>query len=383
MREKIPDNYWNTSTDLASRYRDRVALAPTPSPVRDKWLLSSALQKLIRRGEGQAAVAAALALHGLDPAYLRRRLPIIAVEDVGIGDLSACADVLALCSSAFWWEPERGARTISIAVCSMSDARKSRAACDALCWSEAERSLGKGTLPVDASARELIDVACDGGAELLSRIDALRTLGGLTVRERGAFRTLRKWDRDGLLAVARELALPPAIEWLLHHQPRTASLAALLPIVYEMSRERGGGIRVTPVPTTWGDGGVPLCAVDQYTSLGRLAIRRLAHEESDLRESLLLTTTARRVADVLGLVVFQSEGCLLDREVTSDALSDLKSICEARELQAAGMRRGVDRHDLYSALSERSARLASLRAEALQRIVSSESGVGELEVAAG
>src|SRR5258708_39704820 len=62
----------------------------------DKWLLSSAVQKLIRRGLAEQAVKTALALHTLDPAYLPRRLPIIAFEDISVGDLEVCFDILHL-----------------------------------------------------------------------------------------------------------------------------------------------------------------------------------------------------------------------------------------------------------------------------------------------
>src|SRR5260221_1395547 len=59
-----------------------------------KWLLSSAVQKLIRRGRAEQAVKTALALHALDPDYLPRRLPIIAIEDSGFGNPISCFAIL-------------------------------------------------------------------------------------------------------------------------------------------------------------------------------------------------------------------------------------------------------------------------------------------------
>jgi len=63
--------------DLFKGVKDRLA-APIPVNRRarshrcdlaaDKWLLSSAVQKLIRRGLAEQAVKTALALHTLDPA---------------------------------------------------------------------------------------------------------------------------------------------------------------------------------------------------------------------------------------------------------------------------------------------------------------------------
>ena len=53
----------------------------------DKWVLASHLQKAIRRGWGDEAAWAAEQLVQVDRAYLAYRLSVIAVEDVGAGDL--------------------------------------------------------------------------------------------------------------------------------------------------------------------------------------------------------------------------------------------------------------------------------------------------------
>ena len=49
----------------------------------DKWKLASQLQKSIRHGHIELARSTALALSGLDMSYLRYRLCVMAVEDVG------------------------------------------------------------------------------------------------------------------------------------------------------------------------------------------------------------------------------------------------------------------------------------------------------------
>lgn len=62
----------------------------------ERWRAVSSLQKAIRRGDIHAAMVAAHAAFGMDPAYLRRRLVVCAVEDVGLGNLYAVAATLAL-----------------------------------------------------------------------------------------------------------------------------------------------------------------------------------------------------------------------------------------------------------------------------------------------
>lgn len=58
-----------------------------PSPVLDRWLATSLLQKSIRRAKPDLAWLAASYLLENHPAYFWRRLPIIAMEDIGVGDL--------------------------------------------------------------------------------------------------------------------------------------------------------------------------------------------------------------------------------------------------------------------------------------------------------
>ena len=57
------------------------------SRVFDRWLASSLLQKSIRRDKPDLAWLAASYLLENYPAYFWRRLPIIALEDIGVGDL--------------------------------------------------------------------------------------------------------------------------------------------------------------------------------------------------------------------------------------------------------------------------------------------------------
>jgi len=67
---------------------------PAPLPV-DRWVASSALQKAVRRGEALIALRAGLSYLSLDRAGFWRRLPVIAAEDIGIGDWEVVTQVIA------------------------------------------------------------------------------------------------------------------------------------------------------------------------------------------------------------------------------------------------------------------------------------------------
>jgi replication-associated recombination protein RarA len=64
----------------------------------DRWVISSLLQKSIRRGETQIAQDAAFTLVKLNGAAIWRRLIVIAFEDVGIANVDAITAVAAASS---------------------------------------------------------------------------------------------------------------------------------------------------------------------------------------------------------------------------------------------------------------------------------------------
>lgn len=88
--------------DILNSFRNELAshLARfTPPPVEplsvSVWIAASLLQKAIRRGRTDLAVAAAATLAVNDPDRLWRRLGGIAFEDIGLGDPCAVGLVSA------------------------------------------------------------------------------------------------------------------------------------------------------------------------------------------------------------------------------------------------------------------------------------------------
>jgi hypothetical protein len=86
---------------IRDRSHDLAALADDQPPTEpfsqdDPYLLSSATQKAVRRGDIALARRAGHHLLALDPARLWRRLMTLALEDIGIGDTDAAADLVAI-----------------------------------------------------------------------------------------------------------------------------------------------------------------------------------------------------------------------------------------------------------------------------------------------
>src|SRR5262249_10106951 len=74
--------------------------APTNLIAADPWVVSSLLQKSIRRGETQIAQEAAFTLMKLNGSAIWRRLMVIAFEDVGVASIDAIMAVVAASSDA-------------------------------------------------------------------------------------------------------------------------------------------------------------------------------------------------------------------------------------------------------------------------------------------
>jgi hypothetical protein len=94
---------------LVHHLKDRVeflrssAIAIEPATIScgaDRWLMASLLQKAIRRGQPQMALAAALTLLEMDQPRLWRRLMTVALEDIGVGALDVALDLTAISASA-------------------------------------------------------------------------------------------------------------------------------------------------------------------------------------------------------------------------------------------------------------------------------------------
>jgi hypothetical protein len=73
---------------------------PPPYPHADQYVLASLIQKAVRRGSMDIARRAGRQLLAVDPGRLWRRLRVIAVEDIGLGDPAAMIDMVAITSSA-------------------------------------------------------------------------------------------------------------------------------------------------------------------------------------------------------------------------------------------------------------------------------------------
>jgi hypothetical protein len=336
--------------------------------VRDKWILSSALQKLIRRGKPSAAIAVALRLHEVDSGYLQRRLPIIALEDIGVGDIELCCEVLTGCSSTKWWRDDARI-TIATLAGSLANAVKSRAACDAECLAAAHPET-PSQLPalLAATPSQLVSWVAETQRPRLERMNALRVLGGISERQGARYVTVSRCDLDSLGRVAVELNLPPNMRWLMAHCRKASSLAAMLPIVVEAGADRV--VRTGDAFPRALDmlDGVPLCGVDMFSECGRGALREFFLASPKFIEFAGRCVRARSPLRLFNMALFHAESSGLDRYLSSPGLDELTRQVESEEMRSLGMTEPGNREELRDLIRGDADRLAAIRTKRLTAV---------------
>jgi hypothetical protein len=96
----------------------------------DKWLLVSCLQKSIRKGFEDLAITYAEKLYEIDKSYLLYRLSIIALEDIGLGNIDVVHDFLSTQIKKDNIANKGGKNYILNVVSDFSKSIKDRSACD-------------------------------------------------------------------------------------------------------------------------------------------------------------------------------------------------------------------------------------------------------------
>ena len=108
----------------------------------DAWIVSSLLQKSIRRRDAETAQRAALTLLAQKGSSVWRRLLVIAFEDVGAGSAGAVASATTACSDPVWRKRNGGNQGCAIKVARiLAEAPKERSADYLICGSKDHPSL--------------------------------------------------------------------------------------------------------------------------------------------------------------------------------------------------------------------------------------------------
>lgn len=374
--EQLPALLGNSSAhDLASALLINAGLTHTPpdgelirSLPAEKWLLASQLQKAIRRGKVAVASATASALCRIDPAYVLRRLPVIAYEDIGVANAPLIALVKhttgRLLASPLGNTSELAGGLASL----LASSPKSRTACDILSFVAASDTSAFITRELSGfRAEELAALAKDGNALLIERAIAFRLLiAGRVVGSKA-----REERLAALSLVSTTMKVPDDVLRAAVAGHATHDLNCYLPLAYESVFLGGSyGIR-RPAPSkirTECFGPVLQCALDMYTRVGQSAYRSLIGDAPELRDLLQLHLRSSNRVKAVGMLLFHAEGSILDRAVVSAASAALLEDVEQMEARQCGFATDAGARAVRRWLRRNSDKLAAARRQALASI---------------
>ncbi|MGO9932223.1 MAG: hypothetical protein ACLPV8_10475 [Steroidobacteraceae bacterium] len=281
------------------------AVEPLPC---DRWLAASALQKAIRRGDALTAGRAVRTLYQYDPRSAWRRLLVIAYEDIGVGALDAVVTTTARGAKA---RREAGGDEAAALQTSqmLATAAKDRSAdlMFAIVLHHPALKSARSRLRSVSVDRRLEWVA-DPTLSCCER--ALAAWHSSGVEERGEPR-VGPGDLGGLMRTYAVLGVPePLLEVVRLALKKTrAPFVLMLPLLWLEAAEGEIELVDSLLPPSGLINGVPLCAIDKHTRLGRQAIGRFARENAEIAQFLKKHARGSRDA-ALGMAVFYADGAL-------------------------------------------------------------------------
>lgn len=284
----------------------------------DRWILASSLQKCIRRGLVQDAIDVALALHALDPDYAWRRLRVISLEDVGLGDIKAVSGVLAVAGKKVLRSALGDSQLYVHLARLLAVAIKDRTACDLINWVS-------NALPAEHFRNELLkvasttweEVAVDDEVPVWKRVVALQLLSGYSAKVGVSYRIFSRSHPSAVVRVIESLKPDPMVSFALLRGKGSESLNIALLFAYLLWKKASRRALVsleTEVRGTVRIGGVIAPSFCMYTRVGLHAMRIFLSGDAMFR-SLLEQAGATNALKVLGLLLFQIESGVLDRVV--------------------------------------------------------------------
>jgi hypothetical protein len=329
--------------DLLGDARQRLAReidtysAPQWEPiVADPWIVSSLLQKSIRRSEIEIAQRAALTLLKLRGSAIWRRFMVIAFEDVGIGSVDAVTVTVAAGSDAASRKACGGDLRVAVHLAGvLAQAPKDRSA-DHLAGAKGHPALaGFVQAMANASIALLLSSVRDTALDLTQRAVATRFASGLGVDDGIARGNLEK-----LLALFRDAGVPEglvAATGIAAGRTREP-ITVMVPLIWLAADGlRKASVQACPVPPLVCADGVPLYALDEHTRLGRQAIWRLAYENDGVRHCLDRFVPASRRRRAANVAAFYADAAPVARRLVWAQSESLEAFGIERDLLLAGV----------------------------------------------
>lgn len=312
------------------------------------WNTLSALQKSIRRGDHDQARITANLLHNTDPIKLLRRLCVIALEDIGFGNIKLVSKILDYAAS-HRKVSRTTAHTDELGEClalvaELAQSVKDRSPCQLAVASkvrvEGVRRVARLSLErcvaIYANESEDMQLRCLAGRSLT---------GSLTIDKQ----RIGKADRKAFLNALSKMDVPDRIARIAEigagFGGEVAGLAVNIPILHRPMKAESRKTRLYQLPQAELIRGLLSPAYDKHTLEGKYALAAFAANCNPLRQfSERFGVQAKKI---IGLLVFMAEGSVVARDIRCALTDELyvaneKAICTLIGLRYAALTEGKD-----------------------------------------
>jgi hypothetical protein len=346
-----------------AREIDSNAPLPEKPIAADPWIVSSLLQKSIRRGETEIARRAAFTFFHLKRAAVWRRLMVIAFEDVGIGSVDALTTTVAAAGDYAWRKNHGGDLRLAVYLAGLlAEAPKDRSA-DYLCDAKDHpmladfwRAMEKASL--ESRLSHVRDQALGLPQRAVAAVSALGSRGDIS--RTGGLEALLTTFRE--LEVPEELVAATGIAATRTREPITA----MVPLIWLAARNSENRVCDCAIPPLVKADDVPLYALDKHTRSGREAIWRFACENDSVRACLARFVPAGRRRSACYMTAFYVDAAPIARRLMWDQSEALEAFGIKRDLLHAGVPlEGIQ--PLLAAMRTNLDHLNKLRAQLLPR----------------
>jgi hypothetical protein len=287
-----------------------------------KWILSSAFQKAVRRGEVETAQSAAMALLEADKQMLFRRLHVLAVEDLGIGDADLASVVFAIAGYDRTRQQLGGDQlVVAYLINRMCDAAMDRTADHLLSIAENHPDLRSlrwelGQMPMI----ELLALIMDRREPMAARALAIWYAAGTR-----RFPSDSLYRREGDLGVVFEIFQDMEVDaaslqaCLIATRKMRNPLPLFVPLIWsEWSKSQSSGIEEIELSSAAQVRGIPAYALGGHTRLGKRALRQFLKSCEPIRSFLLPLIAKSGWQDTTNVGLFHVESALVHRQRISD-----------------------------------------------------------------
>ena len=304
----------------------------------DPGIISSLLQKSIRRGEVAVAQSAARRLLHQRGVAFWRRLLMIAFEDVGVGSPDLLIEVVSIASDPRSPAGLGGNEASALRLAGLlANAPKDRSADYLICAAKFHprlQSIRKALRRAPLS--DCLTVAEDAEWPIPERAVAAWYASGMSWgEERGEYGVL-----ETLLEGYRQQGTPnDLVEAVATAAARTREpITVLVPLLWLEARASGFPRSIqAAVPPTRVEAGLPLYALDKHTRLGRAAITKFASENKAVRQFLKGHIDVARRRDAVLTAAFQVDATPVGKRLDWPASRGLEVFGRETDLLRAGV----------------------------------------------